>query len=141
MCGVKNTKHDLLARANSRARQAAVPAPCTGELQEYRDMLYVVFVSACCIGVTLADSGPHLSNDWGESVRLRHLYAARPGLHLQISKDGKIGGSHVQSSHSEYRVLSRTKSGGKAHAPSVFMKTVYMYNAFNSVPNCIYVQP
>ncbi|KAF5905071.1 fibroblast growth factor 19 [Clarias magur] len=63
-------------------------------------MLLVIFLSACWIGVTLADSGPHLANDWGESVRLRHLYAARPGLHLQISKDGKIGGSHMQSSHS-----------------------------------------
>ncbi|XP_017332916.1 fibroblast growth factor 19 [Ictalurus punctatus] len=63
-------------------------------------MLLGIFLCACCIGVALADSGPHLANDWGESVRLRHLYAARPGLHLQISKDGKIGGSHVQSSHS-----------------------------------------
>ncbi|KAG7327273.1 hypothetical protein KOW79_008879 [Hemibagrus wyckioides] len=63
-------------------------------------MLLVFFLSACWIGLVLADSGPHLANDWGESVRLRHLYAARPGLHLQISKDGKIGGSHVQSSHS-----------------------------------------
>lgn len=68
-------------------------------------MLLIVFFSAYLIVVALADSGPHLANDWGDSVRLRHLYAARPGLHLQISKDGKIGGSHLQSSHSEYRSL------------------------------------
>ncbi|KAI5608585.1 fibroblast growth factor 19 isoform 2 precursor [Silurus asotus] len=63
-------------------------------------MQLVVVFSSCWIAVALADSGPHLANDWGEPVRLRHLYATRPGLHLQISKDGKIGGSHVQSSHS-----------------------------------------
>lgn len=77
-------------------------------------MLLAVFLSACWIGIALADSGPHLANDWGEPVRLRHLYAARPGLHLQISKDGKIGGSHVQSSLSEYQSLTPDQGGKKS---------------------------
>ncbi|XP_066504365.1 fibroblast growth factor 19 [Hoplias malabaricus] len=38
--------------------------------------------------------------DWGEAVRLRHLYAAKHGLYLHISKDGKVGGSREQSAHS-----------------------------------------
>ncbi|KAJ8416197.1 hypothetical protein AAFF_G00382190 [Aldrovandia affinis] len=34
-------------------------------------------------------AGPHIANGWGQPVRLRHLYAARQGLHLQMNKDGK----------------------------------------------------
>ncbi|KAI2662220.1 Fibroblast growth factor 19 [Labeo rohita] len=68
-------------------------------------MLFLLFVTVCgsSIGVEslpLPDSGPHLANDWGEAVRLRHLYAARHGLHLQIHTDGKISGSYMQSSDS-----------------------------------------
>uniref|UniRef100_A0A4W4GK07 Fibroblast growth factor n=1 Tax=Electrophorus electricus TaxID=8005 RepID=A0A4W4GK07_ELEEL len=68
-------------------------------------MLLVILIALCgndllfsaevgCL--PLPDSGPLLANDWGEPVRLRHLYAARHGLHLQINKDGKIGGSHLK---------------------------------------------
>ena len=73
-------------------------------------MLLLLLIAACgnnvlfgsqVSGLPLSDAGPLLSGDWGEPVRLRHLYAARHGLHLQISTDGKIGGSHLQSSHSE----------------------------------------
>ncbi|XP_059379565.1 fibroblast growth factor 19-like [Carassius carassius] len=68
-------------------------------------MLLLLFVTVCgsSIGVEsvpLPDSGPHLANDWGEAVRLRHLYAARHGLHLQINPDGEISGSYMQSSNS-----------------------------------------
>ncbi|XP_076879823.1 LOW QUALITY PROTEIN: fibroblast growth factor 19 [Brachyhypopomus gauderio] len=65
-------------------------------------MLLVVFIALCGHNLLFSaevgclpspDSGPLLANDWGEPVRLRHLYAARHGLHLQIKKDGKIGGS------------------------------------------------
>nr|BAD69711.1 fibroblast growth factor 19 [Danio rerio] len=60
-------------------------------------MLLLLFVTVCgSIGVEslpLPDSGPHLANDWSEAVRLRHLYAARHGLHLQINTDGEIIGS------------------------------------------------
>ncbi|KTG06762.1 hypothetical protein cypCar_00025955 [Cyprinus carpio] len=69
-------------------------------------MLLLLFVTVCgsSIGVEslpLPDSGPHLANDWGEAVRLRHLYAARHGLHLQINTDGEISGSYTQSSDSK----------------------------------------
>lgn len=86
-------------------------------------MLLVVFFSACWIRVALADFGPHLVNDWGQSVRLRHLYAVRPGLHLQISKDGKVGGSHVQSSHSlmEIRTIDPGCVVIKGVASSLFL--------------------
>ncbi|XP_026149930.1 fibroblast growth factor 19 [Mastacembelus armatus] len=43
---------------------------------------------------------PLLDHGWGQVVRLRHLYAARPGLHLQISGDGKIHGSAAQTPYS-----------------------------------------
>ncbi|XP_043101731.1 fibroblast growth factor 19 [Puntigrus tetrazona] len=68
-------------------------------------MLLLLFVTVCGSGVgvqslPLPDSGPHLANDWGEAVRLRHLYAARHGLHLQVHTDGDVSGSHTQSSDS-----------------------------------------
>lgn len=71
-------------------------------------MLLLLFVTVCgsSIGVEslpLPDSGPHLANDWGEAVRLRHLYAARHGLHLQISPDGEISGSYMQNSDSKWQ--------------------------------------
>ncbi|KAG7235332.1 hypothetical protein INR49_002755 [Caranx melampygus] len=48
----------------------------------------------------LSDQGPHIEHGWDQVVRLRHLYAARPGLHLLISGDGQIHGSAVQTLHS-----------------------------------------
>ncbi|XP_072516936.1 fibroblast growth factor 19 [Salminus brasiliensis] len=72
-------------------------------------MMVLMLIAACgisalfssqVVGMPLSDAGPHVAGEWGEPVRLRHLFAARPGLHLQISTDGKIGGSHLQSSQS-----------------------------------------
>ncbi|KAM9766137.1 fibroblast growth factor 19 [Menidia menidia] len=57
----------------------------------------------CTAGIfcmPLADQGPHLAHGWGQVVRLRHLYAAKPGLHLRISEDGQIHGSADQTLHS-----------------------------------------
>ncbi|KAM4593567.1 fibroblast growth factor 19 [Odontesthes bonariensis] len=48
----------------------------------------------------LSDQGPHIDHGWGQVVRLRHLYAAKPGLHLLISEDGQIHGSADQTLHS-----------------------------------------
>ncbi|XP_059201982.1 fibroblast growth factor 19 [Centropristis striata] len=48
----------------------------------------------------LSDQGPHITHNWGQSVRLRHLYAARPGLHLLISGDGQIRGAADQTPYS-----------------------------------------
>ncbi|XP_031425386.1 fibroblast growth factor 19 isoform X2 [Clupea harengus] len=36
-------------------------------------------------------------SDWTQPIRLKHLYAARDGLHLQIRKDGNVDGSPQQS--------------------------------------------
>uniref|UniRef100_A0A3P8RTM7 Fibroblast growth factor n=1 Tax=Amphiprion percula TaxID=161767 RepID=A0A3P8RTM7_AMPPE len=55
-------------------------------------------VGAVCI--PLSDQGPHISQGWGQVVRLRHLYAVRPGLHLLISGDGQIHGSADQTVNS-----------------------------------------
>lgn len=51
--------------------------------------------------VPLSDQGPHVDQGWGQVVRLRHLYAARPGLHLLIGADGQIQGSADQTLHSK----------------------------------------
>ena len=74
-------------------------------------MPFVVFVAVSfahvlfTVGVVcrpLADAGPYLEHGWGQVVRLRHLYAARRGLHLLISGDGRVGGSTEQTPNSEY---------------------------------------
>ncbi|XP_051504130.1 fibroblast growth factor 19-like [Myxocyprinus asiaticus] len=89
-------------------------------------LLLLLTVWGSSIGVEsspLPESGPHLANDWGQVVRLRHLYAARHGLHLQINTDGKIGGSHLQSSHSlvEISPVDRGCVAIKAVATSRFL--------------------
>lgn len=57
-----------------------------------------LFSAVVC--VPLSDQGAHIAHMWGEVVRLRHLYAARPGLHLLISGDGQIHGSAHQTPYS-----------------------------------------
>ncbi|KAM8762813.1 fibroblast growth factor 19 [Acanthopagrus latus] len=58
------------------------------------------FFSVGVVCMPLSDQGPHITNDWGQVVRFRHLYAARPGLHLLISGDGQIHSSADQTLHS-----------------------------------------
>ncbi|XP_063334634.1 fibroblast growth factor 19 [Pelmatolapia mariae] len=48
----------------------------------------------------LSDNGPHITHGWAQVVRLRHLYATRPGMHLLISESGQIRSSAVQTLHS-----------------------------------------
>ncbi|XP_068597983.1 fibroblast growth factor 19 isoform X2 [Brachionichthys hirsutus] len=48
----------------------------------------------------LSDPSPHVAHGWGQVVRLRHLYAARTGLHLLIRGDGQIHGSADQTLYS-----------------------------------------
>lgn len=73
-------------------------------------MPMMLLFALCCINILLAltavslplpDSGPHLANDWTQAVRLKHLYAAKDGLHLQIRGDGRVDGSPQQSALSE----------------------------------------
>ena len=74
-------------------------------------MAFVVFAVSFAhvlftVGVVsrpLPDEGPYLAQGWGQVVRLRHLYAARRGVHLLIRGDGRVGGSPEQTAHSEYR--------------------------------------
>ncbi|XP_063043956.1 fibroblast growth factor 19 [Engraulis encrasicolus] len=59
-------------------------------------------ISICLVmmrveALPLPGSGPTLDHDWTETVRLKHLYAARKGLHLQIRKDGRVDGSPQQT--------------------------------------------
>ncbi|XP_041798759.1 fibroblast growth factor 19 [Chelmon rostratus] len=70
-------------------------------------LLFVVTVSIAnmifSVGVVcmpLSDQGPQIAHSWSQVVRLRHLYSARPGLHLLISGDGQIRGSVDQTLHS-----------------------------------------
>lgn len=56
-----------------------------------------------CAGVVslpLLYQGSHFSQGWEQVVRLRHLYAASPGLHLLITEDGLIQGSADQTVYS-----------------------------------------
>lgn len=55
----------------------------------------------------LSDNGPHIAHGWAQVVRLRHLYATRPGMHLLISEGGQIRGSAVQTLHSKWNTLKR----------------------------------
>ncbi|CAB1459575.1 unnamed protein product [Pleuronectes platessa] len=59
-----------------------------------------VFLAAGVFCLPLLDQGPHINQGWDQVVRLRHLFAARPGLHLLISGDGQIHGSADQSLYS-----------------------------------------
>lgn len=61
------------------------------------------FLPAGVLSSPLLDQGPYLTHGWGEVVRLRHLYAARPGVHLLISSDGQIQGSADQTLYSKSR--------------------------------------
>ncbi|XP_035484225.1 fibroblast growth factor 19 [Scophthalmus maximus] len=59
-----------------------------------------VLFAAGVDSLPLSDQGPHIHQGWDQVVRLRHLYAARPGLHLLISDDGQIHGSADQTLYS-----------------------------------------
>ncbi|XP_005996281.1 fibroblast growth factor 19 [Latimeria chalumnae] len=64
------------------------------------------------VGYTLpsANEGPHLNYDWGESVRLKHLYtSSKHGLisyFLQINDDGKVDGTTTRSCYSLLEIKS-----------------------------------
>ncbi|KAM7015158.1 fibroblast growth factor 19 [Tautogolabrus adspersus] len=69
-------------------------------------MLLLLVLSMCCfhmffaVGVLCMPAplqGPHITQGWGQVVRLRHLYAARQGVHLLISFDGQIQVSEDQT--------------------------------------------
>uniref|UniRef100_A0A665U927 Fibroblast growth factor n=1 Tax=Echeneis naucrates TaxID=173247 RepID=A0A665U927_ECHNA len=62
-------------------------------------VLNVVFATGV-VCLPLLDQGPRSNHGWDQVVRLRHLYAARPGLHLLIDGDGQIDGSAIQTLHS-----------------------------------------
>lgn len=66
-----------------------------------------MFFSVEVVCIPLSDHGPHIAHGWGQVVRLRHLYAARPGLHLLIGGDGQIHGSADQTLHSKSSISSR----------------------------------
>ncbi|KAM4603125.1 fibroblast growth factor 19 [Polymixia lowei] len=74
-------------------------------------MLFVVYFAVVIAHVLfgggvvcspLSEQGPHLTQGWGQVVRLRHLYAARHGLHLLISGDGKV---HVSADQTLYSLM------------------------------------
>uniref|UniRef100_A0A3Q1JH96 Uncharacterized protein n=1 Tax=Anabas testudineus TaxID=64144 RepID=A0A3Q1JH96_ANATE len=59
-----------------------------------------LFFDAGIVCMALPEQGPHINHGWDQVVRLRHLYAARPGLHLLINANGQIHGSEAQTLHS-----------------------------------------
>ena len=69
-----------------------------------------MFFSAGVVSLPLSDQGPHIAHGWGQVVRLRHLYAARPGLHLLITGDGQIKSSADQTLYSKSRILKNLNS-------------------------------
>ncbi|CAL8244505.1 unnamed protein product [Lota lota] len=95
-------------------------------------MSFVVFVAVSfaqvlftveVVCMPLSDEGPYLANGWGQVVRLRHLYAARHGLHLLISGDGEVHGSTEQTPNSlmEIRPVERGCVVIKGIAASQFL--------------------
>lgn len=70
-----------------------------------------VFFAVGVVCMPLPDQGPHLAHSWGQMIRLRHLYAARPGLHLLISGDGQIHGSAHQTPYSKSSILNTALTG------------------------------
>ncbi|XP_062327370.1 fibroblast growth factor 19 [Osmerus eperlanus] len=74
-----------------------------------------VFTAFCIVNIVfgygvvslpLPDSGPYISNGWGQTVRLRHLYAAKHGLHVSLHGDGKVHSSVEQSPQSLLEIRS-----------------------------------
>ncbi|XP_032393986.1 fibroblast growth factor 19 [Etheostoma spectabile] len=59
-----------------------------------------MFFAVGVLCMPLTDQGPYIAHSWSQMVRFRHLYAARPGLHLLISGDGQIDGSAHQTPYS-----------------------------------------
>lgn len=68
-----------------------------------------MFISIGVVSLPLSDQGPHIAHGWGQVVRLRHLYAARPGLHLLITGEGQIQSSADQTLYSKSRILKQSK--------------------------------
>ncbi|KAL1007056.1 hypothetical protein UPYG_G00081320 [Umbra pygmaea] len=65
-----------------------------------------MFFALGVVCLPLPNAGPHIVNGWGQTVRHRHLYAAKQGLHLLINDHGKVLGSPDQSSHSLLEIRS-----------------------------------
>uniref|UniRef100_A0AAU6S486 Fibroblast growth factor n=1 Tax=Lateolabrax maculatus TaxID=315492 RepID=A0AAU6S486_LATMC len=59
-----------------------------------------MFFAVGVVCMPLSDQGPQIAQGWGQVVRLRHLYTARPGLHILINGDGQIHGSADQTLYS-----------------------------------------
>lgn len=60
-----------------------------------------LFLFTGVFSLPLMDQETHFAQGWGQVVRLRHLYAANPGLHLLITEDGLIQGSADQTLYSK----------------------------------------
>lgn len=95
-----------MSPAHFTQQQAAGHSAHGGLTQSIMILHTIYFINAVfAVGVVcmpISDQGPHIEHGWDQVVRLRHLYAARPGLHLLISGDGQIHGSAVQTLHSKY---------------------------------------
>ncbi|XP_077420585.1 fibroblast growth factor 19 [Vanacampus margaritifer] len=59
-----------------------------------------LFFVVTFVYIPLSNLESHLHNSWSETIRLRHLYAARAGVHLMIHEDGQILGSADQTLYS-----------------------------------------
>ncbi|XP_037102606.1 fibroblast growth factor 19 [Syngnathus acus] len=59
-----------------------------------------VFAVVAFVSIPLSNLESHSHNSWSETVRFRHLYAARAGVHLMIHEDGQILGSADQTLYS-----------------------------------------
>ncbi|XP_062405882.1 fibroblast growth factor 19 [Sardina pilchardus] len=112
-------------------------------------------LTLCCINIIqaltvmsipLPDSGPHLGNDWTQPIRLKHLYAARDGLHLQIRRDGRVDGSPQQSALSlmEIRPVDNGCVAIKGIASSKFLcleRDGRLYGSYSYVrDDCTFVE-
>lgn len=60
----------------------------------------VALLSTGVACVPLVEHGAEVARGWNQVVRLRHLYAARTGLHLLIDVDGQVQGAADPSIYS-----------------------------------------
>ncbi|XP_061133397.1 fibroblast growth factor 19 [Syngnathus typhle] len=59
-----------------------------------------IFAVVAFVSIPLSNLESHSHTSWSETVRFRHLYAARAGVHLMIHEDGQILGSADQTLYS-----------------------------------------
>ncbi|XP_069481471.1 fibroblast growth factor 19 [Ambystoma mexicanum] len=99
-----------------------------GQLQWGCQSLALALLSLAALSQAMPfDAGPHMSYEWGETIRLRHLYTAsrhgQRGCYLRISEDGTVDAARRPCPHSllEIRAVSANAVVIKGYQSSRFL--------------------